>query len=107
MEESDQQSRQARLCEEYCARYNITDLIKDAIVQLCINQPENPVSYLKDYFEALSIQQIVDFAAWLVRVRGLYASQFIIITVEWLWLFFSTCLKQPAIERRTEIAVGK
>jgi len=40
-------------CEEYVQKHNIQALLKDAIVQLCINKPENPCGFLSKYFNDL------------------------------------------------------
>lgn len=42
-----------RECENYVQKHNVQQLLKDCIVQLCINRPENPVTFLKEYFENL------------------------------------------------------
>lgn len=47
-------------CENYVQNHNIQLLLKDCIVQLCVNKPENPVSFLRQYFQKLE------------RVRYLY-----------------------------------
>jgi len=40
-------------CEDYVNKHNIQVLLKDAIVQLCINKPDKPYRYLKEHFEKL------------------------------------------------------
>lgn len=40
-------------CENYIQSHNISLLFKDCIVQLCVNKPENPVSFLRQYFQKL------------------------------------------------------
>lgn len=40
-------------CENYIQSHNITLLLKDCIVQLCVNKPENPVAFLRQYFQKL------------------------------------------------------
>ena len=40
-------------CEAYVQKHNIQQLLKDCIVHLCVDKPENPVTYLKEYFERL------------------------------------------------------
>lgn len=42
-----------RECEEYVHRHNIQQLLKDCIVQLCVSKPENPVTFLRLYFQKL------------------------------------------------------
>lgn len=40
-------------CENYIQSHNISSLLKDCIVQLCVNKPENPVSFLRQYLQKL------------------------------------------------------
>ncbi|GIY19487.1 cAMP-dependent protein kinase regulatory subunit [Caerostris darwini] len=42
-----------RECEAYVQRHNIQKLLKDCIVQLCVRRPENPISFLREYFQKL------------------------------------------------------
>lgn len=42
-----------RECEEYVHKHNIQQLLKDCIVQLCVSKPENPVTFLRLYFQKL------------------------------------------------------
>jgi len=42
-----------RECEAYVQRHNIQPLLKDCIVQLCVSRPENPISFLREYFQKL------------------------------------------------------
>jgi len=54
---SSQEAATISECEEYVQKQNIQALLKDAIVQLCINKPENPAIFLSQYFKDLSEQQ--------------------------------------------------
>lgn len=49
--EDEQQS--LRECEAYVQQHNIQQLLKDCIVQLCVTRPNNPITFLKDYFTSL------------------------------------------------------
>lgn len=40
-------------CENYIHNHNIQLLLKGCIVQLCVNKPENPVAFLRQYFQKL------------------------------------------------------
>lgn len=40
-------------CESYIQNNNIQLLLKGCIVQLCVNKPENPVTFLRQYFQKL------------------------------------------------------
>jgi len=42
-----------RECEAYVARHNIQQILKDCIVQLCVSRPDNPASFLREYFQKL------------------------------------------------------
>ncbi|KAL4239998.1 cAMP-dependent protein kinase type I-alpha regulatory subunit [Mactra antiquata] len=46
-----------RECENYVQKHNVQQLLKECIVQLCINRPENPVTFLREYFENLEIKE--------------------------------------------------
>lgn len=45
-------------CQAYVQRHNIQELVKDAIVSLCIHKPDNPVLFLKEHFERLHERQL-------------------------------------------------
>uniref|UniRef100_A0A915BB82 cAMP-dependent protein kinase regulatory subunit n=1 Tax=Parascaris univalens TaxID=6257 RepID=A0A915BB82_PARUN len=55
-------SEEAQLaqCQAYVQRHNIQQLVKEAIVSLCIHKPENPVLFLKEHFEKLYEQRSQD-----------------------------------------------
>ena len=40
-------------CEDYVARHRIQQILKDCIVQLCVSRPQNPVAFLREYFQKL------------------------------------------------------
>ena len=40
-------------CEAYVQRHGIQHILRDCIVQLCVSRPENPVSFLREYFQKL------------------------------------------------------
>nr|CAD7444654.1 unnamed protein product [Timema bartmani] len=42
-----------RECEAYVQKHNIQQVLKDCIVQLCVSRPENPISFLREYFQKL------------------------------------------------------
>lgn len=42
-----------RECEAYVQTHNIQQILKDCIVQLCVNRPTNPISFLREYFQKL------------------------------------------------------
>lgn len=48
-----EEEQHLRECENYIQTYNIQRLLKDSIVQLCVARPENPISFLRQYFQKL------------------------------------------------------
>ena len=42
-----------RVCEAYCEKHEVQRLLKECIVQLCMQKPNNPVAFLRDYFTKL------------------------------------------------------
>lgn len=40
-------------CETYVQNHNIQQILKDCIVQLCVNRPANPITFLREYFQKL------------------------------------------------------
>jgi cAMP-dependent protein kinase regulator len=50
-------------CEAYVQKHNVQQLLKDCIVQLCVNKPENPLKFLKEYFERLDKVSELDVTA--------------------------------------------
>ena len=39
--------------DAYVKKHDIQQLLKDSIVQLCINRPDNPYTFLREHFETL------------------------------------------------------
>lgn len=50
---NDDEQQSLRECEAYVQRHNIQQILKDCIVQLCVSRPENPITFLKEYFTSL------------------------------------------------------
>ncbi|XP_054160391.1 cAMP-dependent protein kinase regulatory subunit-like [Oppia nitens] len=48
-----------RECEQYVQRHNIQQILKDCIVQLCVGRPENPISFLREYFQVLEKEEAI------------------------------------------------
>merc|ERR1712018_581939 len=42
-----------RECEAYVQMHDIQKILKECIVQLCVSRPDNPVSFLREYFQKL------------------------------------------------------
>ena len=40
-------------CEAYVQRHGIQHILRDCIVQLCVSRPDNPISFLREYFQKL------------------------------------------------------
>ncbi|XP_062526781.1 cAMP-dependent protein kinase R1 isoform X2 [Bombyx mori] len=57
-------------CEDYIQTHNIQLLLKDCIVQLCVNKPENPVSFLRQHFQKLEREQVKAAAAAAAASEG-------------------------------------
>lgn len=49
-----------RECTEYMQRSKIVPVMKDCFVQLCVDQPENPVTFLREYFQKLERVSVVE-----------------------------------------------
>ena len=60
-----------RECESYVQKHNIQQLLKDCIVQICIHRPDNPVAFLKEYFEKLDVVSLLKFR----DISGIYFTQ--------------------------------
>ena len=39
--------------EYYVKKHDIQQILKEAIVQLCISRPDNPMGFMREYFERL------------------------------------------------------
>ncbi|KAK9502467.1 hypothetical protein O3M35_011243 [Rhynocoris fuscipes] len=42
-----------RECEAYVQKHSVQQVLKDCIVQLCVSRPENPITFLREYFQKL------------------------------------------------------
>lgn len=51
---AENEEAQLAQCQAYVHRHNIQQLVKEAVVSLCIHKPENPVLFLKEHFEKLN-----------------------------------------------------
>ncbi|XP_034448231.1 protein kinase, cAMP-dependent, regulatory, type I, alpha (tissue specific extinguisher 1) a isoform X1 [Hippoglossus hippoglossus] len=54
---SSEEEQSLRECEQYVQKHNIQQLLKDCIIQLCTARPEQPMAFLRDYFEKLEKQE--------------------------------------------------
>ncbi|KAI1725418.1 regulatory subunit of type II PKA r-subunit domain-containing protein [Ditylenchus destructor] len=54
---SGNEEAQLAQCQAYVRRHNIQQLVKDAIVSLCINKPDNPVLFLREHFDKIYEQR--------------------------------------------------
>ena len=48
-----EEDRSLRECEAYVQRHRIQQILKDCIVQLCVARPDNPITFLREYFQKL------------------------------------------------------
>jgi Regulatory subunit of type II PKA R-subunit len=53
MEESENEQQSLREIDNYIHLHNIQLLLKDCIVQLCVARPDNPITFLRQYFQKL------------------------------------------------------
>ncbi len=53
MPRSLEEERSLRECEDYVQRHNVQQILKDCIVQLCVARPDNPITFLREYFQKL------------------------------------------------------
>ena len=54
-------------CEDYVARHRIQQILKDCIVQLCVSRPQNPVAFLREYFQKLERVSQPDDESWIIN----------------------------------------
>ena len=50
---ADREEQSLKECENYVQKHKIQQLLKDCIVQLCINKPDSPIKFLREHFEKL------------------------------------------------------
>ncbi|XP_017302283.1 cAMP-dependent protein kinase type I regulatory subunit [Diaphorina citri] len=55
-----EEEQSLRECEEYVQQHNVQQMLKDCIVQLCVTKPDNPISFLREYFQKLEREQAHD-----------------------------------------------
>jgi cAMP-dependent protein kinase regulator len=48
-----EEEQSLRECEAYVQRHSIQTLLKDCIVHLCVSRPDNPIAFLREYFQKL------------------------------------------------------
>jgi Regulatory subunit of type II PKA R-subunit len=53
MDDDQSEEQSLRLLENYIATHNVQLLLKDCIVQLCVSRPNNPIVFLRQYFQKL------------------------------------------------------
>uniref|UniRef100_A0A182NJ43 RIIa domain-containing protein n=1 Tax=Anopheles dirus TaxID=7168 RepID=A0A182NJ43_9DIPT len=53
MSTAQEEEQHLRECESYIQTHRIQRLLKDCIVQLCVSRPENPIVFLRQYFQKL------------------------------------------------------
>ncbi|XP_023320379.1 cAMP-dependent protein kinase type I regulatory subunit isoform X3 [Eurytemora carolleeae] len=55
-----------RECEAYVQMHDIQKILKECIVQLCVSRPDNPVSFLREYFQKLEREAVKESKAALL-----------------------------------------
>ncbi|CAD7082153.1 unnamed protein product [Hermetia illucens] len=53
-----EEEQSLRECENYIQTHCIQRVLKDCIVQLCVSRPENPIAFLRQYFQKLEREQV-------------------------------------------------
>lgn len=48
-----EEEQSLRECDNYIQTHSIQRVLKDCIVQLCVSRPENPIPFLRQYFQKL------------------------------------------------------
>lgn len=59
-----EEEQSLRECENYIQTHNVQRILKDCIVQLCVIRPENPIPFLRQYFQKLE-RVSVFFLLWM------------------------------------------
>lgn len=57
-----EEEQSLRECENYIQTHNVQRILKDCIVQLCVIRPENPIPFLRQYFQKLERVSVFFFA---------------------------------------------
>ena len=61
------EERSLRECEDYVQRHNVQQILKDCIVQLCVARPQNPITFLREYFQKLERVSDESFSCYDLR----------------------------------------
>lgn len=65
MAANDAEEQSLRECENYVQKHNIQQVLKDCIVQLCVSHPDNPIVFLRDYFDKLDkVGKVMKLMFW-------------------------------------------
>lgn len=73
MAANDAEEQSLRECENYVQKHNIQQVLKDCIVQLCVSHPENPIVFLRDYFDKLDkVGKVMFWHTIVKKARYLY-----------------------------------
>lgn len=58
-----EEQQSLRECENYIQSHGIQRVLKDCIVQLCVSRPENPIQFLRQYFQKLEkVSELTPYA---------------------------------------------
>ena len=68
-----------RECEAYVQKHDIQKILKECIVQLCVSRPENPISFLREYFQKLERVSKIDCTErqWTLVHQVLYSAPYV------------------------------
>ena len=70
MPENMDEEQSLRECEAYVQKHDIQKILKECIVQLCVSRPDNPISFLREYFQKLErVSHNIEFVNSVCVVR--------------------------------------
>jgi len=61
-----EEEQSLRECEAYVQMHDIQKILKECIVQLCVSRPDNPISFLREYFQKLEREAVKESKAALL-----------------------------------------
>lgn len=92
-----EEEQSLRECENYIHTHSIQRVLKDCIVQLCVSRPDNPVSFLRQYFQKL--ERVSGLILYVERKGGAHFSFSRtccgLLLIDWVWIvrcYFATVL---------------
>ena len=71
-------------CEAYVQHHRIQQILKDCIVQLCVSRPDNPISFLREYFQKLE-QVSLNLNSFLTTIKNRSTNLFYLVVFKKLF----------------------